>query len=50
MNWKRRTEETLAKQNNVTEVRFSITLVFMSDMDETWQFILEIVMLSQALL
>lgn len=47
MNWKRRTEEALAKQ---AKVRFSITLVFVNDMDETWQRILEIFMVSQALL
>lgn len=50
MNWKRRTEEALAKQANEDEVRFPITLVFVNDMDETWQRILEIFMVSQALL
>lgn len=49
MNWKRRTEEALSKQTNEAEVMFSITLVFVNDMDETWQCILEIFVVSQAL-
>lgn len=34
----------------MAEDTFSITLVFMSDMDETWQCVLEIVMVTQAML